>query len=52
MKENFTHSIVSFNTDDITEDIRKSFARDYLSNPEYTCDQIYKANVACGPMVK
>ena len=52
MKENFTHSIVSFNTDDITDDIRKSFARDYLSNPEYTCDQIYKANVACGPMVK
>merc|ERR1719346_568151 len=36
MKENFIPSIVNFNTDDISEDIRKTFARDYLSNPEYT----------------
>ena len=48
----FIPSIVNFNTDDITDDNRKIFARDYLSNPEYTYDRIYRANVACGPMVK
>ena len=52
MKENFIPSIGNFNTDDITDDNRKIFARDYLSNPEYTYDRIYRANVACGPMVK
>ena len=52
MKENFIPSIVNFNTDGITDDIRKNFAKDYLSKPEYTHDRIYRANVACGPMVK
>ena len=52
MKEFFIPSIVNFNTDYITDDIRKIFARDNLSNPEYTYDRIYRANVACGPMVK
>ena len=52
MKENFIPSIVNFNTDDITDDIRKVFARDYQSNPEYTYDRIYRANVASRPMVK
>ena len=52
MKENFVPSIVNFNTEDITDGIRKIFARDYLSNPEYTYDRIYRANVACGPTVK
>ena len=52
MKENFIPSIVNFNTDDITEEIRKIFARDYLSNPEYTYERINRANQACGPLVK
>ena len=52
MKENFIPSIVNFNTDDITEEIRKTFARDYLSNPEYTYERINRANQACGPLVK
>ena len=52
MKENFIPSIVDFNTDGITDDIRKIVARDYLSNPEYTYDRTYRANVACGPTVK
>ena len=52
MKENFIPSIGDFNTDDIMDDIRKIVARGYLSNPEYTYDQIYRANMACGPRVK
>jgi len=52
MKENFIPSIVNFNTDDITEDIRKVFAKDYLSNPDYTYERINRANQACGPLVK
>ena len=52
MKENFIPSIVDFNTDDITDNIRKIVVRDYLSNPDYTYDRIYWANVACGPMIK
>ena len=34
MKENFIPSIVDFNTDDITDNIRKIVVRDYLSNPD------------------
>ena len=52
MKEDFILSIVNFNTDNITDDIRKTFAKDYLSNPEYTDDRIYRAKVVCGPRVK
>ena len=52
MKEDFVPSIVHFNTNNITDDIRKTLAKDYLSNPEYSYYWIYQANVACGSMVK
>ena len=52
MMENVLPRIIDFNINGITDNIKKIVARDYLSNPEYTYDRIYQANVACGRTVK
>ena len=52
MNENSIPSIVTFNTINITDEIRQVFHRDYISNPEYNYKKINRANIACGPMVK
>ena len=40
MKGNFIPSFFDFNTSDVTDVIRKTFAKDYLSNPEYNEDDV------------
>ncbi|XP_055310948.1 dynein heavy chain, cytoplasmic isoform X4 [Sitodiplosis mosellana] len=52
MRENFINSIVTFSTEDITDDVRDKMKTRYLSNPEYNFEKVNRASMACGPMVK
>ena len=52
IRDNFISSIVSFNTDDITDDIREKMKSKYLSNPDFTFEKVNRASLACGPLVK
>ena len=52
MKDNFISTIVNFNTDDITDDIREKMKAKYLTNPDYNFEKVNRASLACGPMVK
>ena len=52
MKDNFIPSIVNFNTDDISEEVRSLMMEKYLSNPDYNYEKVQRASQACGPMVK
>uniref|UniRef100_A0A2P2HXP1 Dynein heavy chain, cytoplasmic n=1 Tax=Hirondellea gigas TaxID=1518452 RepID=A0A2P2HXP1_9CRUS len=52
MKDNFISTIVNFNTDDITDDIREKMKSKYMSNPDYNFEKVNRASLACGPMVK
>ena len=52
MKENFISTIVNFNTDDITDDVREKMKARYLANPDYNFEKVNRASMACGPLVK
>ncbi|THD25348.1 Dynein heavy chain 1 cytosolic [Fasciola hepatica] len=52
MKDTFVPSILNFNTDDITDSIRETMKKKYLSNPDYNFEKVSRASTACGPMVK
>ncbi|QQP51744.1 Dynein heavy chain_ cytoplasmiclike [Caligus rogercresseyi] len=52
MKDNFIPTIVNFNTDDITDDVREKMRLKYLSNPDYNYEKVNRASMACGPLVK
>jgi len=52
MKDTFISSIVNFDTDDITDDIRKQMRKLYLSDANYTFEKVNRASLACGPLVK
>ncbi|CAG10419.1 unnamed protein product, partial [Tetraodon nigroviridis] len=52
MRENFIPTIVNFSADEISDSIREKMKKNYLSNPGYNYDQINRASLACGPMVK
>ncbi|XP_040576126.1 dynein heavy chain, cytoplasmic [Lepeophtheirus salmonis] len=52
MKDNFIPTIVNFNTDDITDDVREKMKIKYLSNPDYNYEKVNRASMACGPLVK
>jgi len=52
MKDNFINTIVNFNTDDISDDVREKMRVKYLSNPDYNFEKVNRASMACGPMVK
>ncbi|CAH1114572.1 unnamed protein product [Psylliodes chrysocephalus] len=52
MRDNFINSIVNFNTEDISDEVREKMKSRYLSNPDYNIDKIYHASNACGPLVK
>ena len=40
MKDNFIPTIVNFNTDDISDDVREKMKSKYLSNPDYNFEKI------------
>ncbi|XP_049595492.1 cytoplasmic dynein 1 heavy chain 1 [Syngnathus scovelli] len=52
MKENFIPTIVNFSADEISDSIREKMKKNYMSNPSYNYDQVNRASLACGPMVK
>ncbi|XP_039279680.1 dynein heavy chain, cytoplasmic [Nilaparvata lugens] len=52
MRENFISTIVNFNTEDLTDEVREKMHSRYLNNPEYTFEKVSRASMACGPMVK
>ncbi|XP_046600571.1 dynein heavy chain, cytoplasmic isoform X5 [Neodiprion lecontei] len=52
MKDSFIPTIVNFNTEDITDDVREKMKSRYLSNPDYNFEKVNRASMACGPMVK
>ncbi|XP_027203133.2 dynein heavy chain, cytoplasmic isoform X1 [Dermatophagoides pteronyssinus] len=52
MRENFISTIVNFQTDNITEDIRQKMITKYLQNPDYNFEKIKHASLACEPLVK
>ncbi|ODM96402.1 Dynein heavy chain, cytoplasmic [Orchesella cincta] len=52
MRENFISSIVNFQTDYITDDMRDKMYQRYLSNPDYNFEKVNRASLACGPLVK
>ncbi|XP_063237430.1 dynein heavy chain, cytoplasmic isoform X2 [Bacillus rossius redtenbacheri] len=52
MKDNFISTIVNFNTEEITDDVREKMRSKYLSNPDYNFEKVNRASMACGPMVK
>ena len=51
-KDNFIPTIVNFNTDDISDDVRDKMKSKFLSNPDYNYEKINRASMACGPLVK
>ncbi|XP_061897473.1 cytoplasmic dynein 1 heavy chain 1 isoform X1 [Entelurus aequoreus] len=52
MRENFIPTIVNFSADEISDSIREKMKKNYMSNPSYNYDQVNRASLACGPMVK
>eukprot|EP00112_Aurelia_sp_Birch-Aquarium-sp1_P013630 Seg2899.2 transcript_id=Seg2899.2/GoldUCD/mRNA.D3Y31 product="Cytoplasmic dynein 1 heavy chain 1" protein_id=Seg2899.2/GoldUCD/D3Y31 len=52
MKDTFITSIVNFDTDYITDEIRKQMKKQYMSDPSYSFEKVNRASLACGPLVK
>ncbi|XP_018619664.2 cytoplasmic dynein 1 heavy chain 1 isoform X1 [Scleropages formosus] len=52
MRENFIPTIVNFSADEISDSIREKMKKNYISNPSYNYEQVNRASLACGPMVK
>ena len=52
MRDNFIPTIVNFNTDDISDEVRILMKRKYLDNPDYDYEKVNRASHACGPLVK
>lgn len=51
-RENFIPTIINFETDSISDEVRDKMYSKYLSNPEYDFEKINRASLACGPLVK
>ncbi|KAL6478123.1 hypothetical protein MHYP_G00139580 [Metynnis hypsauchen] len=52
MRENFIPTIVNFSAEEISDAIREKMKKNYISNPSYNYEQVNRASLACGPMVK
>uniref|UniRef100_A0A3B3VJ78 Dynein cytoplasmic 1 heavy chain 1 n=1 Tax=Poecilia latipinna TaxID=48699 RepID=A0A3B3VJ78_9TELE len=52
IRDNFISSIVNFSSEEMSDSIREKMKKNYLSNPSYNYDQVNRASLACGPMVK
>eukprot|EP01134_Creolimax_fragrantissima_P000216 CFRG0216T1 len=52
VRDDFITSIVNFNTDHITRNLKLKMERIYLSNPDFTFENANRASKACGPLVK
>ncbi|KAF4101796.1 hypothetical protein G5714_016596 [Onychostoma macrolepis] len=52
IRDNFISSIVNFVSEDTSDSIREKMKKNYMSNPSYNYEQVNRASLACGPMVK
>ena len=52
IRDNFISTILNFNADDISDDVREKMKRNFLSNPDYNFEKVNRASLACGPLVK
>jgi len=52
VKDSFINTILNFNTEYITPQIKEKMLSRYLNNPEYDFEKVNRASVACGPLVK
>lgn len=52
VSESFIPTIVNFNSENLSDNIRKQMRDKYLKNPDYTYEKINRASSACGPLVK
>ncbi|TMS21270.1 Dynein heavy chain, cytoplasmic [Larimichthys crocea] len=52
IRDNFISSIVNFSSEEMSDSIREKMKKNYMSNPSYNYDQVNRASLACGPMVK
>ncbi|XP_014672955.1 PREDICTED: dynein heavy chain, cytoplasmic-like, partial [Priapulus caudatus] len=52
IRDNFITTIVNFDTNDLTDDIRLKMKQKYLDNPDFNFVNVNRASLACGPLVK
>ena len=52
VKDNFINTIINFQTDNITPQIKDKMKSKFLSNPDYEFSKVNNASQACGPLVK
>jgi dynein heavy chain 1 len=52
MRDNFITSVVNFKTDEMSDEQRMRMKKEYLSDPQYNYEAVYRASRACGPLVK
>jgi dynein heavy chain 1 len=52
VKDNFINTIINFQTDNITPQIKEKMKTKFLSNPDYEFSKVNNASQACGPLVK
>lgn len=51
-KDDFISSIVNYQTDMMTPQMRQKMKEDYLSNPDFNFESVNRASKACGPLVQ
>ena len=52
VKDNFINTIINFQTDQITPQIKEKMKTRFLDNPDYDFVKVNNASQACGPLVK
>lgn len=52
VKDNFINTIINFQTDNISPQIKEKMKNKFLNNPDYDFAKINNASQACGPLVK
>ncbi|CAG8490206.1 1623_t:CDS:10, partial [Scutellospora calospora] len=50
--DDFINSIVQYNTDRMTKNMREKIKNEFLSKPTYNFELVNRASKACGPLVK
>lgn len=52
VRDNFINTIINFQTDKISPQIKEKMKTRFLSNPDYEFNKVNNASQACGPLVK
>ncbi|KAJ3554185.1 hypothetical protein NM688_g3240 [Phlebia brevispora] len=51
-RDDFISSIVGFNTERLTKQLRELMKKEFLSRPSFNYETVQRASKACGPLVK